>query len=151
MGKMDDKKLEDIADRLHLFLPFFYRKVLTWHKNSEGFNPAHYMIMGILMSEDSMSMSELGRRICMSKPGMTFLTDRLISDGKLERTDDPKDRRIINVSLTQDGKAFMRKHRIEEREEMKNNLSKLSDDDLEALCASLDKIKEIVTKICEEE
>ena len=124
---------------------------MTWHKNSEGLNPGHYMIMAILMSEESMSMSELGRRICMSKPGMTFLTDRLISDGKLERTDDPRDRRIINVSLTQDGKAFMRKHRIEEREEMKNNLSKLSDDDLEVLCASLDKIKEIVTKICEEE
>ena len=148
---MDDKKLEDIADRLHLFLPFFYRKVMTWHKNSDGLNAVHYMIMGILMSEDSMSMSELGRRICMSKPGMTFVTDRLINDGKLERTDDPKDRRIINVSLTQDGKAFMRKHRIEEKEEMKKNLSKLGDDDLEALCASLDKIKEIVTKICEEE
>lgn len=148
---MDDQKLEDIADRLHLFLPYFYRKVMAWHKNSDGLSTGHYMILGILMHTGSMSMSELGRKICISKPGMTFLTDRLISDGKLERTYDPNDRRIINLSLTQDGKAFMRKHRIEEKEEIKKNLSKLSDAELDTLCESLGKIREIFTKVCEEE
>jgi DNA-binding MarR family transcriptional regulator len=148
---MDEKKLEDIADRLHLFLPYFYRKVVAWHKNSDGFNLGHYMIMGILMHTSSMSMSELGRKICISKPGMTFLTDRLINDGKLERAYDVNDRRIINISLTKEGKSFMRKHRIEEKEEIKKNLSKLSDDELDVLCESLDKVREIITKVCEEE
>ena len=148
---MDDQKLEDIADRLHLFLPYFYRKVMAWHKNSEGMNPGHYMIMGTLTHTGSMSMSELGRKICVSKPGMTFLTDRLINDGKLERTYDTNDRRIINLSLTQDGKDFMRKHRIEEKDEIKKNLSKLSDAELDTLCESLGKIREIFMKVCEEE
>ncbi len=148
---MDDKKLGDIVDRLQVFLPFFYRKVLAWHKNSEGYNPGHYMVMGILMHKGPMSMSELGRKICASKPGTTFLTDRLIEDGKLERTYDSSDRRIINVSLTEKGKAFMRTHRIEEKEEMKKNFSKISDEDLEELCASLNKIREIFMKVCEED
>lgn len=148
---MDEKKLEDIADRLHMFLPFFYRKVTAWHKNTEGLNPGHYMIMGILLRKGSMSMSELGRNICVSKPGATFLIDRLINDGKLERTYDANDRRIINISLTEAGKAFMLKHRVEEKEEIKKNLSKLSDGDLEALCASLDKVREIFMRVCGEE
>jgi DNA-binding MarR family transcriptional regulator len=148
---MDEKKLEDIADRMHIFLPFFYRKVMAWHKNAEGFNPGHYMIMGTLMKAGPMSMSDLGRRICSSKPGVTFLTDRLIEEGLLERTYDENDRRVIHVSLTGKGKAFMSKHRIEEKEEMKKNLSKLSDDDLEALCESLNKLREIFIKVCEED
>jgi DNA-binding MarR family transcriptional regulator len=148
---MDEKKLEDISDRLHLFLPFFYRKVMAWHKNVEGLSPAHYMIMGNLMRTGSMSMSELGRKICISKPGMTFLTDRLINDGKLERSYDVNDRRIINLSLTENGKEFMRKHRIEEKEEIKKNLSKLSDSELNTLCESLGSIREIFMKVCEEE
>lgn len=148
---MDDKRLGDIADRLHLFLPYFYRKVMAWHKNSEGLNPGHYMIMGILMHTGSMSMSDMGRKICMSKPGMTCITDRLIDEGKLERTYDVNDRRIINISLTEEGKSFMKKHREEEKENIRKNLSKLSDDDLEALCASLDKLKDIIMKVYEED
>jgi len=82
---------------------------------------------------------------------MTFLTDRLINDGKLERTYDVNDRRIINLSLTEEGKAFMRKHRIDEKEEIKKNLSKLSDKELVVLCESLGNIKEIFMKVCAEE
>jgi hypothetical protein len=53
--------------------------------------------------------------------------------------------------LTEAGKAFMLKHRVEEKEEIKKNLSKLSDGDLEALCASLDKVREIFMRVCGEE
>lgn len=143
---MDDEKLGEFADQLHIFLPIFYRKVMAWHKDSEGLNPGHYMLLGTLMSRDSMSMSELGKRICASKPGMTFLIDRLIKEGKLERKYDVNDRRIIHVSLTAEGIAFMNEHRKEEKENIKKNLSKLSDEDLEALWASLETIKGIMSK-----
>ena len=144
---MDDEKLGEVADRLHMFLPVFYKKVMAWHKDSEGLNPGHYMILGTLMNCGSMSMSDLGRRICASKPGMTFLTDRLINEGKLERKYDEKDRRIVYVSLTDAGKDFMKKHREEEKEEIKKNLSKLGDEDIEVLCDSFDRIKEIISKL----
>ena len=144
---MDDKKLGEVADRLHMFLPLLYKKVMAWHKNSEGLNPGHYMIMGSLMTSGPMSMSDLGRRIYASKPGMTFLTDRLIKEGLLERKDDEKDRRIINVSLTAKGVDYMKKHREEEKGEIKKNLAVLSDDDLDVLCASLDTVKNIISKV----
>ena len=116
---MDDEKLGELADQLHLFLPLFYKKVMAWHKDSEGLNPGHYIILGTLMNCGSMSMSDLGRRVCASKPGMTFLTERLIKEGKLERKYDEKDRRIIHVSLTTEGIAFMKKHREEGKRENK--------------------------------
>ncbi len=144
---MDDAKLGEVADQLHMFLPFFYRKVMAWHKCSEGLNPGHYMILGTLMTSGSLSMSDLGKRICSSKPGTTFLTDRLINEGMLERKYDEKDRRIVYVSLTRAGKDFMKRHREAEKEETKKNLTKLSDEDIEGLCDSLDRIKEIISKL----
>jgi DNA-binding MarR family transcriptional regulator len=146
---MDEKKLDKVADRLHLFLPLFYKKILSWHKNTEGYNPAHYMVMGLLMNLGPMSMTDLSRKICSSKPGVTNLTDRLITDGKLAREYDVNDRRVIYVSVTEAGREFMRKHRMEEKEEIKKNLSTLSDGDLEVMCESLDNLREIITRCSE--
>lgn len=146
---MDERKLEKISERLSLFLPFFYRKVLAWHKNSEGLNPGHYMMLGMLMREGSMSMSDLSRRTCVCKSGVTFLADRLIECGMIERAYDPDDRRIINVSLTEKGTAFLKKHRAEETEAIARNLSNLSDEEVDDLCAALDRVRELIIKACE--
>ena len=49
--------------------------------------------------------------------------------------------------MTAKGIDYMKNHREEEKEEIKKNLAVLNDDDLDTLCASLDTIKNIISKV----
>ena len=52
-------------------------------------------------------MTDLARAVSLTKAGLTALVDRLEKRGLLERSNDPADRRVIRIRLTNDGeKAF---------------------------------------------
>ncbi len=43
-------------------------------------------------------MSEIGRRVYISKSNMTSLIDKLVENGLAERIPDTNDRRVINIT-----------------------------------------------------
>lgn len=45
-------------------------------------------------------MSEIGRKVCISKSNMTSLIDKLVEEGLVERSPYKNDRRVINISIT---------------------------------------------------
>ena len=94
-----------------------------------------------------LSMSELGKRLYMSKPYMTVLIDQLIQDGHVQRIPDTTDRRVINIAITAEGKRHLRQMASRYKETVKNMLSELDSQDLEDLCQSLEKLRNIIAKI----
>ncbi|MDE0973270.1 MAG: MarR family transcriptional regulator [Arenicellales bacterium] len=50
-----------------------------------------------------MNMTELSRRLMVSGGNVTGLTDRLVADGLVKREQDPSDRRVQIIVLTDDG------------------------------------------------
>lgn len=92
-------------------------------------------------------MSELGRHLGISRPNTTFLVNRLIKEGKLKREYDKGDRRIVKVSITPVGKDFIRGYKKTVVENIRENLSNLSVEEVEDLGESLDKLKIILSKI----
>jgi DNA-binding MarR family transcriptional regulator len=94
-----------------------------------------------------LSMSELGKRQYISKPYMTILVDQLIQDGYVQRIPDAGDRRVINIAITAEGKRHLKQAASRYKETIKNMLSELDSQDLEDLCQSLEKLRNIISKI----
>jgi len=145
---MDERNREKISDDLIALLPFYHNKIFRLQQGVSGMQVAQYRTLGVLLREKSpLSMSELGKRFYISKPYMTVLVDQLIRDGHVERLRDPKDRRIVNISITQKGARHLKQAASLYRETLRELLATLDSQDLEELASSLSTIRKIIARI----
>ena len=146
---MTDIIKERVAENLIALLPFYHKKIFgPGGQGITGMQAAQYRILGVLKREGtSLSMSELGKRQYISKPYMTILVDQLIQDGYVQRIPDTRDRRVINIAITAEGKRHLKQAASRYKETVKNMLSELDSQDLEDLCQSLEKLRNIISKI----
>jgi DNA-binding MarR family transcriptional regulator len=145
---MDEQIREKISDDLIALLPFYHKKIFRMQQGISGMQIAQYRTLGVLMREKGpLSMSELGRRLYISKPYMTVLVDLLIQDGYVERQPDPRDRRIINIAITRMGMRHLKQAGSLYRGTIQELLHSLDHQDLENLSSSLSTIREILSRI----
>lgn len=145
---MTDHIKERIAENLIALLPFYHKKIFKPGLGITGMQAAQYRTLGILMRESTpLPMSELGKRLYISKPYMTMLVDQLIRDGHVQRIPDIRDRRVINIAITTEGKRHLKQAASRYKENVKTILSDLERQDLEDLCQSLEKLKNIISRI----
>ena len=140
-----DQMLDDIFN----VVPLFHRTLLK--PENSAYNPmsSDFKVMGILMRHGPLPMSRIGQWLGISKPNMTAIIDKLISEGRVERRQDPKDRRIVEVNLTVEGKSYMQECLKEAREQIKVRLSTLSEEETDSLYSSLENIRVILSKLNE--
>lgn len=148
---MEEKEFEKLVDNLLIYYPLFYRKIKT-SMNPEktlkyGKTDGYYQILGMLMISGPLPISQIGKQLYISKPNMTPLIDKLVNDNMVNRLRSKKDRRIINIEITEHGKEFMFEARKMVEENIKENLSNLTNMDLEILNKSLRNIKNLALKI----
>lgn len=79
------------------------------------------------------SMSELAAELDLRPSTTTGLIDTLVQRGKVERVEDPKDRRIVRVQLSAQGRRERKAHLEHRRRHLLELLGDLSDDDLAKL------------------
>ena len=70
-------------------------------------NRPHFAIMGILYERNSTRVTELAKILAVTKPQMTFLVDHLVKMEVVERHTDSSDRRVINLVLSEKGRALL--------------------------------------------
>lgn len=142
---------QDIQDKaaeyLLALMPFYHKHIVRTGYGITGIQAAQYRVLGVLMKAGTLPMSEIGRRLYISKPYMTALIDTLIKDGLVERKPDLADRRVINISITEQGKKHLKQSITLYKNDLKDLLSTLDKHDLEELCASLESLKAILGKI----
>jgi DNA-binding MarR family transcriptional regulator len=110
--------------------------------------PHHVVIMKILAEASGTSHpSELGETVGISKPQMTRSIDRLTELGMVRRHHDTKDRRMINIRLTEKGKATLERAERLLKDRLRARLASLDEGDVEKLADSLGDMAEILTKI----
>ena len=66
--------------------------------------------------ETPVRMTDVSRRMVISKPAATQVVNRLVENGLVERLSDESDRRVVYIRATEAGRAFY-------REKMDRNLS----------------------------
>ncbi|MGZ7043937.1 MAG: MarR family winged helix-turn-helix transcriptional regulator [Methanobacterium sp.] len=146
---MDEERMNKMVDDLYLLFPLF-RKKLFKHKKGlkEGQIPrSYYHVLGVLKKRGELPMSKIGNRVHISKSNMTSLIDKLVEDGLVERIPDKNDRRVINIKITDKGNDLLKNLRKHSNNEIKKNLSALSDEDMEKLYDSVENIKDILKKL----
>ncbi|HEY93798.1 MAG TPA: MarR family transcriptional regulator [Dehalococcoidia bacterium] len=145
---MENKIIDSILDSMAQVLPLFHRKLLRMDLGgiSGDLSRLHFGIMEIL-SERDMTVTELARMTSMSKSQMTAAIDKLVKLDVLERHPDEKDRRVINIVLTEHGRILLREVRRKIKQNIKQILSSLTPDELAEMSAALKTLKEIGAKL----
>jgi DNA-binding MarR family transcriptional regulator len=146
---MDEERLNQIADEMYLLFPLF-RKKLFKHKNrlkQSSIPHSYFHILKVLKKKGPLPMSEIGRRVCISKSNMTSVIDRLVENGLAERMPDQNDRRVINIALTNKGNELIGEWHVHSNKEIKAKLSSISDEDLETFYESIINIRTILNKM----
>jgi DNA-binding MarR family transcriptional regulator len=112
--------------------------------------PGCMHVLGLLKSKKGpVSMTDLAEASYISKPNLTTMVDRLCADGLAERSANPNDRRIVNVSLTQKGMELMERRREDFGAFIESRLSVLEEPDLEKLQLALNDLIGILEKFGE--
>lgn len=72
-----------------------------------GIVPSHGTLLCLLYAEKDVSMCALAERLHRTRPTVTVLVDKLVALGYVTREQDPSDRRVTWVRLTDAGRALL--------------------------------------------
>jgi len=151
LSSKKNASLDNIADNLFLFFPLYYRKILRIEHSKVGPKPHNLQVRVLFMltHAGTTNPSMIGQRMGISKPNVTSTLNKLISSGYVARQHDDRDRRVINIAITEKGMRFVAKKRRMLCNRVKENLSCLQDVELETLNSALETFKNIISKIDE--
>ncbi|MFN7991109.1 MAG: MarR family transcriptional regulator [Candidatus Micrarchaeia archaeon] len=138
--------MDSIAeDAVLLMRIFFLMRMRDKGVKPPPYDPEYWMMW--LLDHEELPMSEIGRRLHRSKPSMTALVDKLISQGMVRRKPDKDDRRVVRIAMTEMGKRHMRGRREQAKQSFIRSLSRLDEKDCARLGESLAEVNRIVSKI----
>jgi len=148
MTRDDLRRLESIADDILASFPILFRRVSKQKGHPGAKKPDQSLpVLGMLLHHGPMPMSEIGRKMGISRPYTTVLVDRLIKKGLAERVLDADDRRLVSIKTTMAGRDTFKEFRKFAREIVIKNLSSLTSDDISAFYASMKTIRSITSKL----
>jgi len=144
---MDKLKVDKIAENLITIHPLLYKSISKPMRTQTSITPGGMFVMGSLTRHGTLSMSQIGKCLLMPKPHVTVIVDKLIDAGFVQRQNDPNDRRVINILLTEKGITNFESIKKSTVKNLKNKLSLLTDEDLEILSTASMQVREILLKI----
>ncbi|MBP1763693.1 MAG: MarR family protein [Firmicutes bacterium] len=111
-------------------------------------SPLHAHVLFALINKKA-TMTELANILFMSKQQLTPLVDRLVSDGFVQREQDPSDRRSITVSITSSGVDLLEQLKVETMKILGEKIHHLDETDAICLSNALTDFHRIILKISE--
>lgn len=107
----------------------------------------HFEIMRVLQEEGTLHPAKIGERLFIAKAQMTHLVDKLVELGFVTREIDSTDRRTINLTVTDKGRKMLEEQDAIVMNAVRDNMSVLSEDELQALSGSLRNLRDILSKL----
>jgi DNA-binding MarR family transcriptional regulator len=127
---------DDLVDELAGWSPPDRLRTFTrWHQGSLSL--VQLIVLTVLETNGPIAMSRLAEALDVSDASATGIVDRMQKRGLLERRHDVDDRRVVLVSLTDQGSAIFRDHKQMRRGRLAALVDRLSDDELAGLLAGL--------------
>lgn len=146
---MNNNELHDISDNLLNLLFQIHNRLFNPSEMVKGVSipPSHVKVIFYLSQKKSMSVSDVAKCLDISKPNMTPIIDKLISNGLVNRYTDPNDRRKINIELTEKAHNLLKNKKREIKNNLFNKISTLNDEDLYKLDALIREMYDILIKL----
>ena len=141
--------IDDLLSITPLIRRSIQRKVVrtAFAQIEEDISLPHLEIIKALKDNGTRHIAEIGDKLQIPKPQMTHLIDKLENLGIVTRQVCSTDRRIINLTLTDKGKRIIEELDRVIKETIKVKLSSLSEDELNELSVSLEKLGDILCKL----
>ncbi|MBR1392623.1 MAG: MarR family transcriptional regulator [Ruminococcus sp.] len=105
------------------------------------------MILLALTVEDNLSMSKLADRICTSNEQATRAVAKLVDNGYLVRKQNPLNRRVVNITLTDKAKDYIADSKKSVLAATVERAGGLSAEDMETVRQSIETVLNILDKI----
>jgi MarR family transcriptional regulator, organic hydroperoxide resistance regulator len=102
-----DRLHQEIAEKGYpIYIPtgLLLKKILWAFERDVGISPPKYFILHVLAGEGGISQGEIGRLYGVDPSRVTRLAKQLEGEGLIERTRDPRDNRVVRMSLTTEGR-----------------------------------------------
>ena len=146
---MSNVDLTKITDELFTLLMQLNSKVFKQDKmvKCSPLPPSHVKVIFYLYNNGSSSISDIAARLAISKPNMTPVIDKLLKEGLVYRTEDPNDRRIVRIDLTQKAHDLTLEHKRKLKELLLSQLTSLSQEDLLKMSDLVSELTKIIVKL----
>lgn len=106
----------------------------------------HIVVLSLLMKSATLKASDLASELCITSGAVTGLTDKLAGMGLVARERSEEDRRVVLLSLTEEGKACVARVRKERMERIASLFGKLEEEDLLKLLDVFQKLLNVLDK-----
>lgn len=145
---MDDVNIDRILENMFYIMLVIHKKMLRMDFGGypDNLTRLHMAAMGEL-NQNSMTMSELAKALMMTKPQLTHLVNSLVTLDLVERCPDDKDRRVINLALTEKGRVLGKNMKKKVKEHTKKRLACLTSKELNQMSTALETLRNIVGKL----
>lgn len=148
---MSKSNIDIIAENLMTIHPLLFKSFSKPMRQQTPITPAGLFVLRSLKKNGIQSMSQIGKYLSMPKPHITVIVDKLIEEGYVERLDDPNDRRIVNIAITEKGLEDLEVFIQVLTENLKEKLLVLNSDEQEQLAVSSQNVKEMLLFISAKE
>lgn len=145
---MTTLNLNDISNNLYLLLFSLNKHIFNPSILTKKFNipHSHIKVLFYLIHNGSIPISKMANELCISKPNMTPVIDKLVEEGLVVRDYDTTDRRVILIKTTPKALETLKEVQEYIKEVIKEKLSPLNEDDIITLSTSLDSLLTIIKK-----
>ncbi|WP_375091203.1 MarR family winged helix-turn-helix transcriptional regulator [Peribacillus sp. RS7] len=82
---------------------------MRFEMSKDNLSITEFSVLEVLYNKGKQTIQQIGNRILISSGSMTYVIDKLEQRGLLNRIPCPDDRRVIHVTLTDDGNDIMEK------------------------------------------
>lgn len=100
--------------------------------------PPHLDILVNLYRFEGISQQELARKLLVGRSNMSMLLPQMEKRGLLERRPDPKDKRVLRLALTDEGRALSEKAMRIQTDLIERTLSATPIEDCQRLADNMD-------------
>jgi DNA-binding MarR family transcriptional regulator len=149
---MKDNEKNDLLMNLWAAFPYIFKLIRQgWpNRNDYDLSIYHYEIIGKLLSRENLSMSEIGHLLGIQKSNITPLVNKLVKVGLVSRYIDHNDRRIIRITLTDQGRHYVQRGKEMAKQNLELEFAGFSQEDLSRLSGSFKEINSLLNAVDKE-
>lgn len=106
-----------------------------WKKRGGEYNLSfpQFKMLHMLDTMGKQKVSQLAEALCLTSAAITGITDRMITDGYVRRERSEHDRRVVHISITEQGREVNRQVGEKQKEMLENVFDQLQEEDLQHL------------------
>lgn len=104
-----------------------------WNKKNQILSLAQFRVLYVLSKEGPRKVSQLAHALYITPAAITGITDKLLEEEYIKRERAERDRRVVNISITEKGESIIQEAQEGHSEAIHSFFNLLPEEDMEHL------------------